>query len=409
MAALVRNLAGTWNGRTRLIVFVFGGLLTLQNSDALSLPKVFYLVVRGAVVGAAVWSVRDLWSDHRSPEWPWVVSSALFVALLAVSLPVALLGGTSPVSWLRDASTYGLFAAAPIMAFDARRASSTRDLTSLSMVAGLLASVSFAVEWFARRSILALPFDRLVLPSGQVASALFIVGVAWACRGPSIGWVGAALAGFSCWASSSPTGTRTAAAILLVGAEHPQWPWPSAGLPGAGRLRLPHWSSSRRSAPLARSASRSRRSRRARRRARPLRQSPALNRRRDRRSRRRLGPSTGSTVPATPLPTARPQVIGERIGSLGDLFRDPGSQGSFRERLAQTRVAWEAFLAHPLVGVGPGKEIAWFDHAGSARQSYYLNTPLAFAAKFGLVGIVVLLSWAWCACASLRRLVRRAG
>ena len=96
MAALVRNLAGTWNGRTRLIVFVFGGLLTLQSSDALSLPKVFYLVVCGAVVGAAVWSVRDLWSDHRSPEWPWVVSSALFVALLAVSLPVALLGGTSP-------------------------------------------------------------------------------------------------------------------------------------------------------------------------------------------------------------------------------------------------------------------------------------------------------------------------
>ena len=170
------------------------------------------------------------------------------------------------------------------MAFDARRASSTRDLTSLLMVAGLLASVSFAVEWFARRSILVLPFDRLVLPSGQVASALFIVGVAWACRGPLIGWVGAALAGFllgvflaSRNADSSHSPCRAA--------RNGRGPRPACLAPDACGSA---WSSSRRSAPSARSASRSRRSRRARRRARPLRQSPALDRRRDRRSRRRL-------------------------------------------------------------------------------------------------------------------------
>jgi len=209
------RLTAAWNGRTRLILFVFGGLLTLQSSDELDLPKLLYLVACGLVVGSSVWSMRDLRSDHGSPEWPWVVSSALFVALLAVSLPVALLGETGLVSWLRDASTYGLFAAAPIVAFDARRASSTRDLISLLIVAGLLASASFAVEWFARRSILLLPFDRLVLPTGQVASALFIVSVAWAFRGPRIGWAGATLAGFLLGVFLA-TGTRTTLILVVA-------------------------------------------------------------------------------------------------------------------------------------------------------------------------------------------------
>jgi len=376
--ALIHQLATAWNGRTRLILFVFGGLLTLQSSDGLSLPKLLYLILCCVVVGSAAWSVRDLRSDHASPEWPWIVSSALLLGLLAVSLPVALLGGTSPVSWLRDASTYGLFAAAPIIAFDARRASSTRDLISLLMVAGLLASASFAVEWFARRSILVLPFDRIVLPTGQVASALFVVCVAWAVRGPRIGWAAAALAGFLLGVFLA-TGTRTTLILLVV------------PLAIAAALGRPAWRRTFVAVGLvvvATSATFS-----------------AIT--------YLLEAATAvpvvAAVPGAPPPSPRPQVIENRIGSIVDLIRDPGSQGSVRERLTQTRVAAEALLANPLFGLGPGKDIAWVDDGGRTHQSYYLDTPLMFGAKFGLAGLVVFLSWAGCAVVSLRRLIRRGG
>ena len=369
------RLTAAWNGRTRLILFVFGGLLTLQSSDELDLPKLLYLVACGLVVGSSVWSMRDLRSDHLSPEWPWVVSSALFVALLAVSLPVALLGETGLVSWLRDASTYGLFAAAPIVAFDARRASSTRDLISLLIVAGLLASASFAVEWFARRSILLLPFDRLVLPTGQVASALFIVSVAWAFRGPRIGWAGATLAGFLLGVFLA-TETRTTlilvVAPLVIAAALGRSAWRRTLVAGGLVIVATFATTSAITYSLKAAAA-------------------------------------GSPIPGTAPLTPEPQMITNLIGSVIDLVRDPGSQGSFRERLTQTRVAAEALLADPLFGLGPGKEIAWIDDTGRHQQSYYLDTPLMFVAKFGLAGFAVYLSWAACAIASLRRLVRRAG
>jgi O-antigen ligase len=370
--ALGRDLAVAWNGRTRLILFVFGGLLTLQSSDALSVPKLLYLVICCLVVGSAAWAVRDLRVDHSSPEWPWLVSSALFVVLLAVSAPVALLGGTSPVSWLRDASTFGLFAAAPIVAFDARRASSSRDLNSLLTVAGLLASASFAVEWFARRSILVLPFDRIVLPTGQVASALFVVSVAWALRGRRFGWAGAAFAGLLLGVFLS-TGTRTTL-ILVV-----------APLAMAAALGRPSWRRSLVAGGLVAVAT--------------FATFTAIT----------ISIEAGTAVPGAAAPTPPPQVIENRILSVGDLVRDPGSQGSFRERLSQTRAAADAFVARPLFGIGPGAEIAWVDDGGRAQQSYYLDTPLMFEAKFGLVGLAVLLVWAGCALVSLRRLVRRRG
>ena len=380
---LSKQLAAAWNGRTRLILFVFGGLLTLQSSDALSVPKLLYLVICCLVVGSAAWAVRDLRFDRSSPEWPWLVSSALFVVLLAVSAPVALLDGTSPVSWLRDASTFGLFAAAPIVAFDARRASSSRDLNSLLTVAGLLASASFAVEWFARRSILVLPFDRIVLPTGQVASALFVVSVAWALRGRRFGWAGAAFAGLLLGVFLS-TGTRTT--LILVAAPlamaaalgRPSW---RRSLAAGGLVAVATFATfmaitiSIEAATAVPGAS------------------AAVS-----------GPVSGAAAPTPP-----PQVIENRILSVGDLLRDPGSQGSFRERLSQTRVAADAFLARPLFGIGPGAEIAWVDDGGRAQQSYYLDTPLMFEAKFGLVGLAVLLAWAGCALVSLRRLVRRRG
>jgi O-Antigen ligase len=383
--ALNRQLAAAWNGRTRLILFVFGGLLTLQSSDGLNLPKLLYLLACCVVAGSATWSLRDVRFDRGSPEWPWIVSSALLVGLVAVTLPVALLGGTSFVSWLRDASTYGLFAAAPIVAFDARRASSTRDLISLLMVAGLLASVSVAVRWFALRSILVLPFDRIVFPTGAVANALFVVSVAWAFRGPRIGWAGTAVAGFLLGVVLA-TGTRTALLVvvapLAIAAALGRPAWRRMFVASGLIILVTFATTSVIFYSLEAAAVGS-----------PI---PGTS-------------AAGSPIPGTAPLSPQPQVITSRLGSLVDLVRDPSSQGSFRERLSQTRAAAAALLAHPLFGVGPGKDIVWVDDGGGTQQGYYLDTPLMFEAKFGFAGLAVFLLWAGCAVVSLRRLVCRDG
>jgi O-antigen ligase len=253
------------------------------------------------------------------------------------------------------------------------------------MVAGLLASASVAVRWFALRSILILPFDRIVLPTGAVASALFVVSIAWAFRGPRIGLAGAALAGFVLGVLLA-TGTRTTLILMVA---------PLAMALAFGRSA---WRRTLLTCTLVVAAT--------------FVTTSAITYTLEVAAAGSPTPGTaaaGSPIPGTAPLIPQPQVITNRIGSLVDLVRDPSSQGSFRERLSQTRVAAEAFLAHPLFGVGPGKDIAWVDDSGGTQQGYYLDTPLMFEAKFGLAGLAVVLSWAGCALVSLRRLVRRDG
>lgn len=122
-----------------------------------------------------------------------------------------------------------------------------------------------------------------------------------------------------------------------------------------------------------------------------------------------LGRLSPLPYPALPAPSPHPELIGDRLGSIADLLRDPTSQQSVQERLSQTRVAVEALLAHPVFGLGPGTNIAWVDSSGRNQAGYYLDTPIMFEAKFGFLGFAVLAAWAGCAVASLRRLVHVAG
>jgi O-antigen ligase/polysaccharide polymerase Wzy-like membrane protein len=364
-----------WNGRTRMIVFVFGGLLVLGRSATLDLPKVAYLVAAAAVVmsaAIAIWRERD--RRDLFMIRPWIAMSIAMAAMIVLSLPVALAHGVGLAAWLRAASPYGVFAAAPIIAFDARTVISPREAVGWMAAAGALAAISFSIFWLEHRGIVDLGIEPLVLPSAQLAYAGFAVAVAFAFRTRnSAAW---ATAGGLILGVLLVTGTRTTflllgvVAILAIVAGRSQWrqvgtaivvggaatglvmvltvlaltePTPPPGPPTA-------------SAPVASS----------------------------------LPSTSGAPVhSAQPRETARPDLVGERLGSIWDLYSGEGSGQSLKERIAQTRAAFAAFAANPVLGAGPGKVYTWTDSSGLRVNSPTLDTPLMIAAEFGTVGILV--------------------
>jgi hypothetical protein len=370
-----------WNGRTRLLVFVFGGLLVLQRSDTLDLPKLVYLIAAVAIVvssAVVTWQMRAI--DDLSETGPWIAISIAFALVLAVSLPVALAHGIGFTPWLRAIAAYGLFAAAPLVAIDARRTVSAREAVGWTTLAGTLAAISFALYWVDYRQIAELPIAPLVLPSAQLAYAGFAVMVAFAFRSKrAVPWaIGAGLilglllisgtrtsflllavpvilaivAGREQWrqvGTATLVGIATTAAVVVLTIAALSNPITPPG-PIIGAATTPPGSTS-----------------------------PDTT-------------SNASPAPVTSGETARPELIGERLGSVGSVLSDPASGQSLKERIAQTQVAFSVFAADPLLGAGPGRVYAWTNVSGVPIESRSLDTPLMVAAEFGLLGILVCLA-----------------
>lgn len=99
--------------------------------------------------------------------------------------------------------------------------------------------------------------------------------------------------------------------------------------------------------------------------------------------------SFGSPAPqgANATPT-QIRNLSERVGGVGQLMTDPGSDHSFQERWTETRVAWQAFAGSPLIGVGPGHGFEWSGATNIKHDEFTLDMPLVYLAKFGLLGLV---------------------
>jgi hypothetical protein len=315
--------------------------------------------------------------------------SATFGALVAISVPIAFLHHTPASSWIRDAAPYGLFAAAPVIALDARRL--PRDLlVGALVIGGVAASGSFAIEWIGRRGIAQLPIDRLVLPTGLLASALMAYAAARALVHRSMRWTllcGIVLGLFLVTATRSTlllfsvpvviaivarTGWRTTTAVLggiavstfvvltlalflIAGPRSISNPTPTASPPVA-------------------TAS---------------------------------GGLGGPT--AVPTETSRPDLVGQRIGSLGSILSNPEGDVSFGDRLIQTRAAWNVFVGSALMGTGPGYMIDWVSSSGTQKSTFTMDTPLVFVSKFGLPGIAAAFVLLAAFITSVRQIHRRMG
>jgi O-antigen ligase len=229
---------------------------------------------------------------------------------------------------------------------------------TLFVIAGLMSTVGFTLEWMDRRNIMSLSLAWIPFPSGALASALFVTASAFAFRSDRrIPW--AILAGLLL-ASLLLVGTRSRIPFIAV-------PIVLAVISGGTRWRtylLPLAATGLATALFFGVGT------------------AALS-----------IASTSGDAPATHPPLVDVGELGKRIGSVGTLVRHPARDPSFQERIAQTRAAWDVFLASPIAGTGPGHKIQWISSTGQQKSGYYLDTPVMELAKFGLVGLALGLAW----------------
>jgi len=280
--------------------------------------------------------------------------------LAAVSLAVANYHATPLFgAWLRDIAPYLLFASAPVFALDAQAAMSRAGLAKLLVVAGSLGAIAFSIHWLDRRGIADLQASSIGLASHFVAAALFVYGISAALHERRTRWLALAAA---ILALLVVTGNR--ATLVLLAA--------------------------------------------------PLAIALASRRRRASRSVRLafLGPV--AIVVTLALAVGVVRATGADEASLAkrvDILRSTGSSSdaSYVERLAQADAAVEVFDDHPLLGRGPGTIFRWQAFDRSLVESFVLDTPLTYPAKFGLFGLLVLALAVWKYASFVRSLLRFPG
>ena len=377
----VEDGASAFGGRFRIAFVVFGGMLALQSSPTLDGTKIAYLVGTAlCLVGA----LATVWRLRRTPEVrliaPWIAASAALALLVAISFIVARADGTSITDWARDAAAYALFAAVPVFALDAQASTSRKLLVWMLVVAGLLGGLSWAFEWLSRRDIVELPLTRLVFPSGQLPSMLYLFAMAMALTSSRrhAAWV--VLAGVTLGLFLL-TGTRSSL-LLLIG------PLAMAAFSGRSRIRsslgaLVSHGVVAVAVVIAFQLA--------------LALPAVLG----------SGRTDGEPSSSGPAATSGPNVLGDRIGSLTGLLGNAAADPSIKERVAQYEAAWALFVSSPVVGAGPGHSIHWVDVSGRPRTAFTADTPLVMPAKFGLLGILVFIGAAVAYGSTVRTALRR--
>lgn len=347
------GLAG-WGGFIRLAAITVGGILVLQSTDSLDAPKTIYLVVAGSAILIALFRLPSTAGTRAfSAMRPLLLAMVALLAVIAVSLFVALSHEVNATAWLRDASAYALFAVVALVALDAHRASH-RALLLLALAVSGLSMASYIVAWLDIRSIAEAPIERLVLPSGALASMFFLVTSAYSYRSSRRHLVWAAAAGV------------TLGLFLIIGTRgripFAVLPVVLAAVSSRGvRANFPSWAIQYVVAAAVVVAV------------------PVIQ--------------ELTTPPETP-PEQRPtEVIGRRVDSMDDLVVNPLGDASMRERVSQTVGAWDVFAANPVVGAGPGLAIEWRDWEGKPRAGWDLDSPVLLIAKFGVVGALAAAGW----------------
>lgn len=329
------------NPRARIIFVLFGGLLTLQSSEELTLIKLGYLAgVLAAFAGAFYDYSRRRSSVTHVLALPLVRVSLVFLLLIAFSWPVASAHGVPRTDWLRDVAPYMLFASAPIFALDAASSLSRRALVVLFVAAGGLATLSFATYWLSHRHIADLPISRFALSSFLFPAALFAYSAAAALHGTTnrMRWLGLASIVL---ALLLVTGARTSLALLVA---------PLAIAISARRYLAMRFLRLMFLTPLA------------------------------------IVLILLVAYSVVGLTGASAEVIDKRIAILKSTG-NPKSDASYEDRLAQSHAAWKAFTEKPVFGSGPGTSFEWQTTNGLTRASFVIDSPASFPAKFGLVGL----------------------
>lgn len=325
--------------RARVLVVVFGGIFVFQSSSDISGWKIGYIfLVLLATLVSAHSILRRTTGTDRVPLL--FISSALVLVMIAASLPMSILQEVTLAGWLRSVLPYILVAVSPILALDAT-AFSQRQLAAVIVFSGAWATVAFSLSWMQRRGLI----DTAVfagMASFMLPAALFsfAVGSATSRRALTSRWSAAALGVF---VLMFLTGTRTSL-TLLAG--------PTALFAGKG-------SPSRTAA---------------------IRVSLVL-----------AAMGLLFALLLVQIHFVQSDEFLGRIATFSSFVSDPATDQSFQQRIAGGSLAWEAFLAAPLFGVGPGHIYSFSNPSEYYLDGTTLDSPLIVLSKFGLVGVIILL------------------
>jgi O-Antigen ligase len=339
-------------GRVGLVI---AGDLVLMHRSGLAAPKALYLLVAIVAAVAALPAVRDVFRDHsRTADRRLILAAAAVGALAVLSLPVALYHHNALSDWIRDVGVYGLLAVAPALAIDLRRSAGVRWVSWALIASGALAAISFAVYWATARGYTSLPGRRdLLLPTWYLAAAFFAYASARAIRTVGRERMTWALVAFAVFLSSTVTGTRSSVIMLAA--------------PIAQLLLSRH--------------------------------------------RRALAVVVcGVAVVAAAFSVAQSRgvdlgSVGNRLSTAATFVRHPGTDPSWKLRLAETHNALHAWRTSPVLGVGAGHIFHWTT-SGIHEGSFLIDSPAGFLAKFGLVGVLVLLGFLVAAALVVRQRLR---
>jgi O-antigen ligase len=362
-ALIVLSIPLVISAPARFIFVVFGALTIFQSSDELTKTKLLYLFLLGVSFGAALVRLPTLSRTTAFRDLtPMFRASIVLFALLAVSLPAAILSDVPQKAWLRDIAPYALVACAPIFAIDAQASMTGRTLRRLLVLGGILGAMGFTVRWLTNRGLADLSFIPVGLPTMLLASTVFAYGIAVLLHGDRrrIRW---AVLTSLVLAMLISTGTRSALTLIAA---------PLAIVIGS------HHRLTQRSVRLVVAA--------------PL---VALL----------VFLGAQAVIRVT---NADRDILAARTSLLFSTGNRSTDQ-SYLERLSQTSASWDAFRSSPLLGTGPGKPIVWRNYANELQFSTVVDTPVSFLAKFGLVGLIAVLFLILGYVGSLRAFRRRTG
>jgi hypothetical protein len=333
----------TVDARARLLFLVFGGLLTLQSSNSFGSLKLVYLAGVFACLGGALmrFAQSEDWF-RRAQVRPLMRVSALMCALIVISLLVAEAHSVRRTDWLRDVAPYVLFATVPIFALDAQWALSRQTLVRILVLAGVVATVSFATHWLEARSIAQLPFSKFALSSFYFPTALFTFAVASALHSNRrrAQW---ALLAIGVFALMVVTGTRTTLILAVV---------PLVAVFSARRRLSSRFLRLAVAGPVA------------------------------------LVLMVGGAFGVIAATHGSTTIISDRITILE--HSGTSKDASYLDRKAQTHAAAVVFRANPIFGAGPGTLFNWNETNGTPHSEFILDSPVDFAAKFGVLGLAVV-------------------
>ena len=344
----------------RMAFVAVGGFAVLQSSTRFDAAKGLYAIVFTLVFAIALfkaWSCRDR-------HWTLLSVSAVLFALAGLSLFVALAHGNSPGNWLRDVASLLLLAAAPIFALDAQHLESPSATLTIFVVAGVAAAIAFVLERLGGRH-LAQSGQTWFLYTFLLPVALFSYAAAESFAGTGAGrllWIVVSGAVASLLLASSG---RSAFAVLLL-------PVAMVFIRRGSLLRA-------------------------------MIRAVEIG---------ALAALLFYLVAAhfAHLAGVKRQTIIKHLLEVETLVHNPHSDPSFRARLYQTLAAAPVFLQSPLLGAGPGRVFTFKGFDGKPMATFAIfDTPLAFPAKYGLVGIGLLLVAASALCGFIRSIVRERG